>query len=85
MTTIKSTGKFVTHPEHFTVVQLFGEYSKNKTEQTKLKLNTFLNLLATKYGYEWTTHEIKLDTGEIMSVCKDCDEEIKPEDVKIEE
>ncbi|WP_411753267.1 hypothetical protein [Serratia sp. (in: enterobacteria)] len=74
MTTVKSTGKFITHPEHFTVVQLFGEYSKNKTEQTKLKLNTFLNLLSVKYGYDWTTHEIKIDTGEIMQRHKGIEE-----------
>lgn len=79
------TGRRITEEEHFLVVQLWGEYGKYHDEPRKTKVNTVLSLLGTKYGYDWTKHIIKLDTGDVLKVCDNCDAELKPEDVRIEE
>jgi len=87
MPILRKTGKFITHGELEHVTQLFGRgVDTNTTTQEAVDThNTFMKMLAMRYEYDYTKCEIHPLTGEILERCEDCTEELKEEDVEVEE
>ena len=85
MTVIEGTGKFVTEKEKFLMIQLFGDAQKLKDDAHIQRSNLYLQILADKYEYDWSKHQVNPETGEIMTICENCDEKLGSENVRIEE
>lgn len=60
----------VTEKEKFLMIQLWGDAQKHKEEVYIQRHNLYMQILAERYGYDWTKHSINPETGEIVELKK---------------
>lgn len=56
----------VTEKEKFLMIQLYGDAQKFKDENHINRHNLYLQILAERYGYDWATHGVNPETGEVF-------------------
>lgn len=56
----------VTEKEKFLAIQLWGDAQKFNDENHINRHNLFMQILAERYGYDWETHTLNPETGEIV-------------------
>ena len=60
----------VTEEEKILMIQLWGDAQKHKEDKYIQRHNLYMRIIAEKYGYDWQTHSINPETGEIVEMKK---------------
>ena len=83
------TGIKITDEEANAITQSIGLGKTMRSTSMVMVHNMLLKLLCEKYGYSWLEVEINPLTNSVFKKveegCENCDEEIKKEDISIEE